>query len=98
MVTKLDVLDQFEELLVATAYECDGRTLAEYPADARTLERCRPVWRRWPGWRTSTEGVRRWTDLPAAARAYLEAIEQEVGVPISTVSVGAARDAEVPRD
>lgn len=97
VVTKLDVLDQFDELLVATAYECDGRTLSDYPADARTLERCRPVWRRWPGWKASTEGVRRWADLPAAARAYLEAIEQEVGVPIATVSVGAARDAEVPR-
>jgi adenylosuccinate synthase len=97
VVTKLDVLDQFDEILVATAYECDGRTLAEYPAALRTLERCRPVWKRFRGWKRSTEDSRRWPDLPAAAREYLEAIEHEIGVPIATVSVGAAREAEVLR-
>jgi adenylosuccinate synthase len=97
VVTKLDVLDRFDEILVATAYECDGHTLAEYPSSARSLARCRPVWKRFAGWRTRTEGARRWADLPAAARDYLEAIESEVGVPISTVSVGAAREAEVSR-
>jgi len=97
VVTKLDVLDRFDEILVAIAYECEGRTLADYPASARTLERCRPVWKRFRGWTASTEGARRWADLPAAAREYLEAIEREVGVPISTVSVGAAREAEVSR-
>ncbi len=98
VVTKLDVLDRFDELLVATAYECDGQVLAEYPASARALSRCRPVWRRFPGWKTGTALARRWADLPAAAREYLETIERETGVPISTVSVGAAREAEVARD
>lgn len=98
VVTKLDVLDRFDELLVATAYECDGQVLAEYPASARALSRCRPVWRRFPGWKTSTALARHWADLPAAAREYLETIERETGVPISTVSVGAAREAEVSRD
>ncbi len=97
VVTKLDVLDHFDEILVATAYECEGRELAEYPASARTLAGCRPVWKRFAGWKRSTESARRWADLPAAARAYLEAIEAEVGVPISSVSVGAAREAEVSR-
>jgi adenylosuccinate synthase len=55
------------------------------------------VWKRFPGWKTSTEGARRWADLPAAARTYLEAIETEIGVPITTVSVGASREAEVSR-
>ncbi len=97
VVTKLDVLDGFEEVLVATSYECDGRTLAEYPASRRSLAGCRPVWRRFPGWKSGTGGARRWTDLPADARGYLEAIEREVGVPITAVSVGAAREAEVAR-
>ncbi len=97
VVTKLDVLDGFDEIRVATAYECDGRTLAEYPASRRSLASCRPVWRRFPGWRASTAAARRWADLPAAARDYLEAIEREVAVPIALVSVGAAREAEVPR-
>jgi adenylosuccinate synthase len=97
VVTKLDVLDSFDDILVAESYESGGAPVRGFPASASALERCRPVWRRFPGWKASTEQVRRWSDLPAAARAYLEWIEREVGVPISSVSVGAARDAEVPR-
>jgi adenylosuccinate synthase len=55
------------------------------------------VWRALPGWRRSTSGARRWSELPREARDYLEWVEREVGVPIRTVSVGAARDAEVVR-
>ncbi len=97
VVTKLDVLDSFETLQVCTGYTIDGVAVKGFPSSARELERCRPVWRTFPGWRTSTEGARHWDDLPAAARAYLEWIEREVGVPIARVSVGAARDAELAR-
>ncbi len=97
VVTKLDVLDEFEELQVAVAYEADGRAVEHLPSDARRLERCRPVFRRFAGWRSDTTSARRWSDLPAAAREYLEFIEREVGVPIVTVSVGAARESEVRR-
>ena len=97
VVTKLDVLDAFDEIRVAERYMSDGAPVRGFPPSASALERCRPVWRSFPGWRSSTEGVRRWADLPAAARSYLEWIEREVGVPISNVSVGAARDAEVRR-
>jgi len=68
-----------------------------FPAGARELEHCQPVWRSFPGWRRATSAVRRWRALPDEARAYLEWIEREVGVPIRSVSVGAAREAEVPR-
>ncbi len=96
VVTKLDVLDGFSEILAAEAYETpEGRT-RELPS-AGALERCRPVWRRFAGWRTATSGVRRWSDLPERSRSYLEWVEAEVGVPIDRVSVGAARDAEIPR-
>ncbi len=97
VVTKLDVLDSFETLQVCTGYTIDGVAVKGFPSSARELERCVPVWRSFPGWRTSTEGVRHWDDLPAAARTYLEWIEREVGVPIARVSVGAARDAELAR-
>jgi adenylosuccinate synthase len=97
VVTKLDVLDAFDEILVAESYESGGAPVRGFPASASAMEKCRPVWRRFPGWKSSTEGVRRWADLPDAAKRYLEWIEREVGVPISSVSVGRARDAEVPR-
>ena len=97
VVTKLDVLDGFDEIRVAASYECEGKPVRGFPAGARALERCTPVWRSFPGWRTSTGSARRWDDLPPGAHAYLEWIEREVGVPIRSVSVGADRDAQVPR-
>ena len=96
IVTKLDVLDRFAEIRVAEAYEADGGTNG-FPPAARGLEHCTPRWRTFPGWRTPTVGVRRWCDLPTEARVYLEWIEQQCGVPIVSVSVGAERDAEVIR-
>uniref|UniRef100_A0A832I212 Adenylosuccinate synthetase n=1 Tax=Eiseniibacteriota bacterium TaxID=2212470 RepID=A0A832I212_UNCEI len=97
IVTKLDVLDGFDEIRVAVAYEGDAGPIEGYPADPRALARCRPVWRSFPGWRAPTGDARRWSDLPARARDYLEWVEREVGVPISRVSVGAAREAEILR-
>ncbi|MBI5711710.1 MAG: adenylosuccinate synthase [Candidatus Eisenbacteria bacterium] len=97
VVTKLDVLDSFGDIRVLTAYERDGRPVAGFPAAASELARCRPVWRSFPGWRCPTTAARRWEDLPAEARAYLEWIECECGVPIVAASVGAGREAEVRR-
>jgi adenylosuccinate synthase len=97
VVTKLDVLDDFDEVRVAVGYERDGAPVAGFPAGARELERCVPVWRSFPGWRRSTSAVRRWGELPREARDYLEWVEREVNVPIRAASVGAAREAEVAR-
>ena len=69
-----------------------------FPASASLLEGCRPVAREFPGWKSPTTGARRWSDLPANARDYLEWIEKETGVRIGIVSVGAGREAEVARD
>jgi adenylosuccinate synthase len=96
VVTKLDVLDGFEEIRVAESYDLPDEG-GGYPAAGRGLENVTPHWRSFPGWRTSTVGARHWSDLPAEARGYLEWIEDACGVPIGTVSVGAKRDAEVSR-
>ncbi len=97
VATKLDVLDGFGEIRAVSAYERDGRPVRGFPAAAHELERCQPVWRSFPGWRAPTTGVRRWSDLPAPARAYLEWVERESGVRIASVSVGPGREAEVSR-
>jgi adenylosuccinate synthase len=96
VVTKLDVLDGFAEVQVAAGYE-GGDGLTEFDPDAAALERRRPIWKTFPGWSSPTTGVRRWQDLPRPARDYLEWVEVECGVPIASVSVGAEREAEVPR-
>ncbi len=98
ILTKLDVLDRFEEIRAAEAYDLDGERLETLPADARALDRCRPRWRSFPGWRASTTAARRWSELPRQAREYLEWVERACGVPIHAVSVGAEREAEVRRD
>jgi adenylosuccinate synthase len=91
-VTKLDVLDGFERIPVATGYQVDGAACAEMPAEASVLERARPVYQMMPGWETPTGGARSLADLPPNARAYLDRIEELVGVGIRYVSVGTRRD------
>jgi adenylosuccinate synthase len=98
-VTKLDVLDGFETLRLCTGYRPSaadgagaGEELAGFPADLPLLERCEPVYEDHPGWEGPIDGARAWSDLPAAARSYLERIESLVGVPITRVSVGQSRE------
>ncbi len=97
IVTKLDVLDHFAEIQVVVGYERDARAVEGFPPGARALATCRPVWRTFPGWQAPTAAARRWLDLPAPARNYLEWIERECGVPIESVSVGAGREAAAAR-
>jgi len=97
IVTKLDVLDDFDEIRVAVGYERFGRRVEEFPSGARALAPCRPKWKTFRGWKSQTGAARRWLDLPERAREYLEWIERECGVPIESVSVGAEREAAVAR-
>ena len=91
-ITKLDVLDTFDEVPVGTGYNLAGETCDGMPADVEALERVQPVYERLPGWKRSTGGARKLADLPSAARAYLDRIEALSGVPIRYVSVGTRRD------
>jgi adenylosuccinate synthase len=91
-VTKLDVLDQLDEIPVCIGYEKDGRPLRSMPTDATSLERVRPRYRSFKGWKSTTSGVRRYRDLPARARTYLESVSRLLDVRITLVSVGARRD------
>ena len=92
-LTKLDVLDGFERIRVATAYRdpADGREWRTVPASASVYARLEPVYEDLPGWRTDTTGCRTWSELPEAARGYVERVEALAGVPISHVSVGPER-------
>ncbi len=91
-VTKLDVLDGFDEIPVAVSYQLDGHAINEMPADVSILERLKPVYEVLPGWRTSTADARTLADLPANARAYLARLESLSDTPIRYVSVGTRRD------
>jgi len=91
-ITKIDVLSRLETLKIATGYADPDGALTEFPASERVLERCRPVYEEHPGWQEDLSGCRSWSDLPQAARAYLERISEIADTPIGWISVGSARD------
>jgi adenylosuccinate synthase len=92
-LTKLDVLDAYDRIPIAAAYRdpADGREWATVPASTSVYQRLEPVYEELVGWGTDTTGCRAWSELPPAARAYVERLEQLAGVPISHVSVGPER-------
>lgn len=91
-LTLLDVFDVFESIQVCVAYEIDGERVETVPASTEALARATPVYERLEGWRQSTVNARRPEDLPNEARAYLALLERQIGVPISLVGVGPARE------
>jgi adenylosuccinate synthase len=97
-ITKLDVLDTFEELQICTGYRVGSTVYAEFPYDLTLLERAQPVYETMPGWQADTSAARSYHDLPAGARAYLERIEALTGVPIAFVSVGTTRAQIIEKD
>jgi adenylosuccinate synthase len=91
-VTKLDVLDGFSEIPVCTGYRLDGKMLATFPSDVRTLERISPVYEVLPGWQATTSGATAAEELPENARRYVDAIGSLTRTRVRMVSVGARRD------
>jgi adenylosuccinate synthase len=94
-VTKLDVLDGMEEVKVCTAYRLDGETVHTPPTNPDDWERLEPVYESFPGWSQSSRGARSLEELPANARAYLQAMEQISGAPIHMVSTGPDRSENI---
>ncbi len=91
-VTKLDVLDELDELQVCVAYELDGETIEYFPSCAEAFARCQPIFETLPGWQCSTAECRTLEDLPEKAMAYLRFLADLMEVPIAIVSLGAGRD------
>ena len=90
-LTKLDVLSYMKEIPVCTQYEVNGEKTDDFPFTA-VIDEAKPVLTTVPGWGCDISGVRKYEDLPQAARDYVEYIEKAIGVRISYVSVGAGRD------
>ena len=91
-ITKLDVLETLPEIKVATSYELDGEPLHRFPSGSEAQARCVPVFEAQPGWEAPLGECRNLQDLPAKARAYLEFLEEGMGLHVEGVSVGPHRD------
>jgi adenylosuccinate synthase len=97
VVTKPDVLGGIDPVRICTAYEIDGKRTREFPADTAVLNRATPIYETVPGWKEDISKSTKWDELPANARAYLTRLEELVGVPVATVSVGPGREQTIER-
>jgi adenylosuccinate synthase len=91
-VTKLDVLDTLDRIAICTGYEYDGDLHTEFPGDIALLDNVKPRYEWLDGWQQSTADARRMEDLPRAARAYVDRMQELIETPVSYVSVGTRRD------
>lgn len=96
-LTKLDVLSGLKKIPVAVAYEKEGKKLEAFPDNAEDLSAVTPIYQELAGWQEDLTGVKTWKDLPQAARDYVEFVEQSLGLPIISVSVGPGREQHLVR-
>ena len=96
VLTVVDVLGYLDELKICVGYEIDGKVTADFPT-TRQLEKAKPVYKTLPGWKSDIRGIKNYEDLPENCRAYIEAIEKEIQVPITMVSNGPGRDEIIVR-
>ncbi len=98
VITKLDVLDHFEELKLCTGYMYKGEPMGHFPTSLKQLGECEPVYETFEGWMTPTGQARRFSDLPDNARRYIERLEEVSEVPVSIISVSPSRESFVCLD
>ena len=91
-LTKLDILDGFEEIKVCTGYRLDGDVIDYLPASESAQKRLEPVYEVIPGWSGSTAGARSWAELPAEAIKYVRRVEELIGAPVALLSTSPERD------
>jgi adenylosuccinate synthase len=94
----LDVLTGFDEVKMAVAYNLNGVEITDFPSDQARLCRCEPIYQTFAGWSEDVSAIREYAKLPDNARRYVEAVEEYVGVPITTISVGRRRDQTLFRE
>ena len=97
-VTKLDVLDDMDEIKICIAYEHKGKTITNFPAEIKLLQECTPVYESHPGWKQNISKVREFKDLPINAQKYLARLEELSGVKIKIISVGPGREATIIKE
>ena len=91
-LTKLDVLDELDEIKMCIKYEVDGKEMDYLPAAVDDQMKVKPIYKTFPGWKTSTKGSRKLKDLPEKAKAYVKAIESFIGAKISSISTSPERE------
>ena len=91
-LTKLDVLDELDEIKMCVEYELNGKKIEYLPAASEDQFNIKPIYKTFPGWKTKTQGIRNLKDLPDNAKKYIHAIEDFIGASISSISTSPERD------
>jgi adenylosuccinate synthase len=91
-ITKLDVLTGLDQLKVCVDYEIDGEKVTSRPASMKKMAQCKPIYKEMPGWDEDITQARQVDQLPENAQAYIRAIEEMSGIPVSIISVGPGRE------
>ncbi len=96
-ITKLDCLDELDEIPICLGYRLDGKPVSDLPALAEDVARLEPEYEKLPGWKSTTTGATRYEELPPAAQRYVRALEDAIGAPAVLISTGPRRDETVWR-
>ena len=91
-LTKLDVLDELDEIKMCVEYELHGKKMNYLPAASEDQFNIKPIYKTFPGWKSSTQGVRNMEELPENAKAYIHALEDFIGAKISSISTSPERE------
>ena len=91
-LTKLDILDGFDEIKICTHYMLDDKRIERLPASQAAQARVQPVYESFPGWKESTSGARSWAHLPAQAIKYVRRVEELIEAPVALLSTSPERD------
>ncbi len=97
-ITKLDCLDELEEIPICVGYRLDGRRVDDLPALSEDVARLEPVYERFPGWKATTTAATRYEQLPDAAKRYVRTLEEAIGAPAVFISTGPRREETIWRD
>ena len=91
-LTKLDVLDELDEIKICVAYELNGKKLDYLPAAVEDQIKIKPIYKSFQGWKVSTSGVKNMSSLPENAKKYIHAVENFIGTKVSSISTSPERD------
>jgi adenylosuccinate synthase len=98
IITRLDILDIFQQIKICTAYKLDGKTIDYFPSNITVLARCQPVYEEVPGWNTPISDIRDFEKLPVQTMNYIRRLEEICGCPVKIISVGAQREQTIFRN
>ena len=91
-LTKIDVLDEFENIYVCVAYKLEGKKIDYFPSSLHEQIKVKPIYKKFSGWRQNTKGVKKWKALPTNAKKYINFIKKYCGVKISSISTSPKRE------